>query len=56
MHYARDYRGILTTIEFWPVRASREDDRAKYAPEQRQIFMCRQAAKTRKKRPENTCL
>ncbi|MEG1655806.1 MAG: phage polarity suppression protein, partial [Hafnia sp.] len=30
-------------------RASRDDNRAKYTPEQSQIFMRRQAAKPRKK-------
>ena len=49
IHYAEDDRDILTTIGFRPDRASREDNRAKYTPEQSQIFMCRQAAQTRKK-------
>lgn len=47
--YAEDDRDILTTIGFRPDRASREDYRAKYTPEQSQIFMCRQAAQTCKK-------
>ncbi|MFU0852891.1 phage polarity suppression protein [Kluyvera cryocrescens] len=49
IHYAQDDRDILTTIGFRPDRTSREDNRAKYTPEQSQIFMCRQAAQTRKK-------
>lgn len=49
IHYAEDDRDILTTIGFRPDRASREDNRAKYTPEQSQIFMCRQAAQIRKK-------
>ncbi|HCR3984864.1 TPA: phage polarity suppression protein [Kluyvera ascorbata] len=49
IHYAEDDRDILTTIGFRPDRASRKDNRAKYTPEQSQIFMCRQAAQTRKK-------
>ena len=49
IHYAQDDRDILTTIGFRPDRASRGDNRAKYTPEQSQIFMCRQAAQTRKK-------
>ena len=49
IHYVQDDRDILTTIGFRPDRASREDNRAKYTPEQSQIFMCRQAAQTRKK-------
>ena len=49
IHYAQDDRDILTTIGFRPDRASREDSRVKYTPEQCQIFMCRQAAQTRKK-------
>ena len=49
IHYAQDDRDILTTIGFRPDRASREDNRAKYTPEQSQIFMCRQATQTRKK-------
>lgn len=49
IHYAEDDRDILTTIGFRPDRASREDSRAKYTPEQSQIFMCRQATQTRKK-------
>lgn len=49
IHYTKDDRDILTTIGFRPDRASREDYRAKYTPEQSQIFMCRQAAQTRKK-------
>nr|WP_250133817.1 phage polarity suppression protein [Citrobacter freundii] len=47
--YAEEDRDILTTIGFRPDRASRDDNRAKYTPEQSQIFMRRQAAKTRKK-------
>ncbi|QLO41711.1 phage polarity suppression protein [Citrobacter freundii] len=42
--YAEDGRDILTTIGFRPDRASRDDNRAKYTPEQSQIFMRRQAA------------
>ncbi|QMB05100.1 phage polarity suppression protein [Citrobacter freundii] len=42
--YAEDDRDILTTIGFRPDRASRDDNRAKYTPEQSQIFMRRQAA------------
>ena len=49
IHYAEDDRDILNTIGFRPDRASRDDNRAKYTPEQSQIFMCRQAAKHRKK-------
>lgn len=49
IYYAQDDRDILTTIGFRPDRASREDHRARYTPEQSQIFMCRQAAQTRKK-------
>lgn len=49
IHYAQDDLDILTTIGFRPDRASREDNRAKYTPEQSQIFMCRQAAQTGKK-------
>ena len=49
IHYAQDDRDILTTIGFRPDRASREDYRPKYTPEQSQIFMCRQVAQTRKK-------
>ncbi|MBC1189057.1 phage polarity suppression protein [Kluyvera sp. SCKS090646] len=49
IHYVQDDRDILTTIGFRPDRASRGDNRAKYTPEQSQIFMCRQAAQTRKK-------
>lgn len=49
IHYAQDDRDILTTIGFRPDRASRDDSRAKYTSEQSQIFMCRQAAQTRKK-------
>ena len=49
IHYAQDDRDILTIIGFRPDRASREDNRAKYTPEQSQIFMCRQAAQNRKK-------
>lgn len=47
--YAEDDRDILTTIGFRPDRASREDNRTKYTPEQSQIFMCRQATQKRKK-------
>ncbi|MDU9643687.1 phage polarity suppression protein, partial [Escherichia coli] len=47
--YAEEDRDILTTIGFRPDRASRDDNRAKYTPEQSQIFMRRQAAQTRKK-------
>ena len=47
--YAEEERDILTTIGFRPDRASRDDNRAKYTPEQSQIFMRRQAAQTRKK-------
>ncbi|MGU9869351.1 phage polarity suppression protein [Kluyvera ascorbata] len=47
--YAQDDRDILMSIGFRPDRASREDNRAKYTPEQSQIFMCRQAVQTRKK-------
>lgn len=47
--YAEEDRDILTTIGFRPDRASRDDNRAKYTPEQSQIFMYRQAAQTRKK-------
>lgn len=49
IHYAEDDRDILTTIGFRPDRASRDDNRAKYTPEQSQVFMCRQAAQTSKK-------
>ncbi|EPJ8150702.1 phage polarity suppression protein [Citrobacter freundii] len=49
MDYAENDRDILTTIGFRPDRASRDDNRAKYTPEQSQIFMRRQAAQTRKK-------
>lgn len=49
IHYAQDDRDILTIIGFRPDRASRDDNRAKYTPEQSQIFMRRQAAQTRKK-------
>lgn len=49
IRYAQDDRDILATIGFRPDRASREDYRANYTPEQSQIFMCRQAAQTRKK-------
>lgn len=49
IHYAQDDRDILTTIGFRPDRASREDSRAKYTPEQCQIFMCRQTTQKRKK-------
>ncbi|MGG8279030.1 hypothetical protein PGR10_21130 [Klebsiella sp. 141198] len=49
IHYVQDDRDILTTIGFRPDIASREDNRAKYTPEQSQIFMCRQAAQTHKK-------
>lgn len=49
IHYAEDDRDILTTIGFRPDRASREDNRAKYTPEQSQLFMYRQAVQTRKK-------
>lgn len=51
IHFVRDDRDILATIGFRPDRASREDNRAKYTPEQSQIFMCRQAAHIRKKSP-----
>lgn len=47
--YAEDDCDILTTIGFRPDRASRDDNRAKYTPEQSQIFMRRQAAKPRQK-------
>lgn len=47
--YAEEDRDILTTIGFRPDRASRDDNREKYTPEQSQIFMRRQAAQTRKK-------
>ncbi|HGY3715831.1 TPA: phage polarity suppression protein [Citrobacter gillenii] len=47
--YAEEDRDILTTIGFRPDRASRDDNRAKYTPEQSQIFMHRQAVQTRKK-------
>lgn len=47
IHYAEDDR-VLTIIGFLPDRASREDNRAKYTPEQSQIIMCRQAALNRK--------
>ncbi|WP_306415878.1 phage polarity suppression protein [Citrobacter europaeus] len=40
---------MLTTIAFRHDRASRNDNRAKYTPEQSQIFMRRQAAQPRKK-------
>ncbi|EIX9419430.1 TPA: hypothetical protein L7V51_005022 [Klebsiella pneumoniae] len=40
-HYAEDDRDILTNIRFRPDRASREENRTKYTPEQSQIFMCR---------------
>ncbi len=49
IHYVQDDRDILTTIGFRPDRASREDSRAKYTPEQCKIFMCRQATQKRKK-------
>ncbi|MEX3174720.1 phage polarity suppression protein [Serratia quinivorans] len=56
--YAKDDRDILTTIGFRPNRVSRENYRAKYTPEQSEIFLCRLAAQNRKKRPrkraENT--
>ena len=46
-------RDIQTTIGFRPDRASRDDNRAKYTPEQSQIFMRRKAAQTRKKSAYN---
>lgn len=49
IHYVQDDRDILNTIGFRPDRASREDNRAKYTPEQSQLFMYRQAALTRQK-------
>ncbi|WP_393947722.1 phage polarity suppression protein [Kluyvera intermedia] len=49
IHYAQDDRDILMTIGFRPDRAPREDNRAKYTPEQSQMFMRRQVAQTRKK-------
>lgn len=49
IEYAEDDREILTTIGLRPDRASRDDNRAKYSSEQRQIFMCRQAAQICKK-------
>ena len=47
--YAEEDRDILTAIGFRPDRASREDNRAKYSPEQSQIFMRRRTAQNRKK-------
>lgn len=49
IHYAEDDREILTTIGFRPDRASRADSRAKYSPEQCQVFRRRQAQQPRKK-------
>ncbi|WP_242188204.1 phage polarity suppression protein [Citrobacter freundii] len=46
--YAEDECDILTTIGFRPDRTSRDDYRAKYTPEQSQIFMRRQITQTRK--------
>ena len=47
--YAEEDREILTAIGFRPDRASREDNRAKYSPEQSQIFMRRMAAQSPQK-------
>lgn len=49
INYAEEDREILTAIGFRPDRASREDNRAKYSPEQSQIFMRRVTAQSRKK-------
>ena len=49
IHYAEDDREILTAIGFRPDRASRDDSRAKYSPEQCQFFLRRQAQQPRKK-------
>ncbi|MEG2662327.1 MAG: phage polarity suppression protein [Hafnia sp.] len=48
VHY-RQRCGAYRYGVYRPDRASRDDNRAKYTPEQSQIFMCRQAAQTRKK-------